>query len=159
NVRPDHSTHQPQARRSRAHGRPASSHRARPVSEGASHLRRDAMTDTLAIAVAAGSDVGQVREHNEDHFLVGDLDTAALVCTLTTQARQRTAEPVLGEPWPAAATGGRLFVVGDGRGGVGGGEVASELAAGAIWREMKGPPATRDPEVFARLLRRATRVA
>jgi serine/threonine protein phosphatase PrpC len=28
-----------------------------------------------------------------------------------------------------------------------------------IWREMKATPATRDPEVFARLLRRATRVA
>jgi serine/threonine protein phosphatase PrpC len=33
------------------------------------------------------------------------------------------------------------------------------MAAKAIWREMKGTPGTRDPEVFARLLRRATRVA
>jgi serine/threonine protein phosphatase PrpC len=44
-------------------------------------------------------------------------------------------------------------------GGVEGGEVASELAAKVIWREMKGTPGTRDSEVFARLLRRATRVA
>jgi serine/threonine protein phosphatase PrpC len=44
-------------------------------------------------------------------------------------------------------------------GGVVGGEVASELAAKVIWREMKNTGATRDPEVFARLLRRATRVA
>jgi serine/threonine protein phosphatase PrpC len=44
-------------------------------------------------------------------------------------------------------------------GGVDGGEIASELAAHVMWREMKGTPATRDPEVFARLLRRAVRVA
>src|SRR5262249_44624473 len=36
---------------------------------------------------------------------------------------------------------------------------ASELAAASIWREMKATPATNDPEVFARLLRRATRIA
>src|ERR1043165_3337576 len=44
-------------------------------------------------------------------------------------------------------------------GGVDGGEIASELAAHVMWREMKGTPATRDPEVFARLLRRAARVS
>jgi serine/threonine protein phosphatase PrpC len=52
-----------------------------------------------------------------------------------------------------------LLVVCDGMGGVVGGEVASDLAAKAIWREMKGTSGTNDPEVFARLLRRATRVA
>jgi len=44
-------------------------------------------------------------------------------------------------------------------GGVDGGEIASELAALVVWREMKLTPDTRDPEVFARLLRRAVRVA
>src|SRR5207302_9246758 len=38
-------------------------------------------------------------------------------------------------------------------------EVASELAAQVMWREMKETPATRDAEVFARLLRRACRIA
>lgn len=105
------------------------------------------MTDLprLAITVAAASDVGQVREHNEDHFLVGDLDSGTLLDSA--------------EPWQAEVDRGPLVVVCDGMGGVEGGEVASELAAQAIWREMKGTPATRDPEVFARLLRRATRVA
>ncbi|MFT3699435.1 MAG: protein phosphatase 2C domain-containing protein [Kofleriaceae bacterium] len=104
------------------------------------------MTKDLDIKVAAASDVGQVREHNEDSFLVGDLDSAALI-------------DAVNEPWKVAADRGPLLVVCDGMGGVEGGEVASDLAAQVIWREMKGTPSTRDPEVFARLLRRATRVA
>lgn len=99
----------------------------------------------LELAVAAASDVGTVREHNEDHFLVGDLDGGTLVDATT--------------PWVVTADRGALFVVCDGMGGVEGGEVASELAAKVIWREMRTTPGTKDPEVFARLLRRATRVA
>jgi PPM family protein phosphatase len=99
----------------------------------------------LEITVGAASDVGQVREHNEDHFLVGDLDASKLI--------------ELAIPWQASSDRGPLFVVCDGMGGVEGGEVASELAAQVIWREMKNTGATRDPEVFARLLRRATRIA
>jgi PPM family protein phosphatase len=99
----------------------------------------------LELAVAAASDVGQVREHNEDSFLVGDLDAKRLV--------------EVADAWHVSAERGALLVVCDGMGGVVGGEVASDLAAQVIWREMKGTPATRDPEVFARLLRRATRVA
>jgi PPM family protein phosphatase len=99
----------------------------------------------LEITVGAASDVGQVREHNEDHFLVGDLDTGKLLD--------------LASPWRAQADRGPVLVVCDGMGGVEGGEVASELAAQVIWREMKNTGATHDAEVFARLLRRATRVA
>jgi serine/threonine protein phosphatase PrpC len=104
------------------------------------------LNEPLDIAVAAASDVGQVREHNEDSFLVGDLDSAHLV-------------DAVHEPWCVTVSRGPLLVVCDGMGGVEGGEVASDLAAQVIWREMKATPATRDPEVFARLLRRATRVA
>jgi protein phosphatase len=101
---------------------------------------------TIEIAVAAASDVGHVREHNEDSFLVGDLDAGAPVEVGDTT-------------WRATGERGPLLVVCDGMGGVEGGEVASRLAADVIWREMKPTPATPDPEVFARLLRRATRVA
>jgi serine/threonine protein phosphatase PrpC len=104
------------------------------------------VTQTLDIAVAAASDVGQVRDHNEDSFLVGDLDQGILVDAVQ-------------QPWRTVADRGPLLVVCDGMGGVQGGEVASDVAARVIWREMKGTPGTRDPEVFARLLRRATRVA
>jgi protein phosphatase len=99
----------------------------------------------LDVIVVGASDIGQVREHNEDHLLVGDLDGRVPVD--------------VAEPWSAASERGPLIVVCDGMGGVEGGEVASELAAQVMWREMKGTPATRDPEVFARLLRRAVRVA
>ena len=99
----------------------------------------------LDVAVAGASDVGTVREHNEDHLLVGDLDTSELVDVK--------------ESWKGAAERGPFLVVCDGMGGVEGGEVASELCAQVLWREMKKSQPTKDPEVFARLLRRATRVA
>jgi serine/threonine protein phosphatase PrpC len=115
------------------------------VTERASERWR-AGTASLEIAVAAASDVGSVREHNEDSLLLGDLDTRELL--------------ELGDAsWRKTVERGPLMVVCDGMGGVEGGEVASQLAAQVIWREMKTTPATRDPEVFARLLRRATRVA
>jgi protein phosphatase len=101
--------------------------------------------ESLDIVVVAASDIGQVREHNEDHFLVGDLDSLLPVD--------------VAEPWAATCLRGPLLVVCDGMGGVEGGEIASELAALVTWREMKRTPDTRDPEVFARLLRRAVRVA
>ena len=101
----------------------------------------------LDAVVVGASDVGQVREHNEDHFLVGDLDGGQLV------------EPAALESWQHEGPRGPLLVVCDGMGGVDGGEIASELAAKVMWREMRATPATRDVEVFARLLRRAVRVA
>ena len=100
----------------------------------------------LVITVSGGTDVGAVREHNEDSMLLGDLDARALIDgdgAWHTDSAER----------------GPLLVVCDGMGGVEGGEVASELCAAVMWREMKAAPATRDPEVFARLLRRAARVA
>jgi len=99
----------------------------------------------LDVVVVGASDIGQVREHNEDHMLVGSLDAK---------------QPIeVAEPWAQAVERGPLLVVCDGMGGVDGGEIASELAAKVTWREMRRTAATRDPQVFARLLRRAVRVA
>jgi serine/threonine protein phosphatase PrpC len=109
-------------------------------------VSEEAQTVDLDVLVAGASDIGQIREHNEDHFLVGDLDVQEPI--ETGYMETRTSGPR-----------GPLLVVCDGMGGVEGGEVASELAAKVMWREMKGTPATKDPEVFARLLRRAARVA
>ncbi|HWO17460.1 MAG TPA: protein phosphatase 2C domain-containing protein [Kofleriaceae bacterium] len=101
----------------------------------------------LEVVLAGATDVGQVREHNEDHFLVGDLDDGQLVDAAAL------------ESWQHTGPRGPLLVVCDGMGGVDGGEIASELAAKVMWREMRATPATRDAEVFARLMRRAARIA
>ena len=105
----------------------------------------EAVLAGLSIVVVGASDIGEVRELNEDHFLVGDLDGSNLVDVTAA--------------WRSGGPRGALFVVCDGMGGVQGGEVASEIACRVMWREMKTTPATRDPEVFARLMRRAVRVA
>jgi serine/threonine protein phosphatase PrpC len=99
----------------------------------------------LRIEAYARTDVGLVREHNEDAFVVGDLDA--------------------GQRWigdgTCATTGARgaLLAVCDGMGGTEGGEVAAALAATTLWSELRLSQATADPEVFARLLRRAVRAA
>lgn len=95
--------------------------------------------------IAGATDIGSVREQNEDHLLVGDLGVGALLD--------------ISEPIEITSGPGPLLIVCDGMGGVEGGEVASELAARSVWREMKSAAGTRDHEVFARLLRRATRMA
>jgi serine/threonine protein phosphatase PrpC len=99
----------------------------------------------LELTIGAATDVGEVREHNEDSFLVGNLDKGEKF--------------ELREPFAGKSERGPLMIVCDGMGGVEGGEVASDLAAQSIWREMQTTPGTNDAEVFARLLRRATRVA
>lgn len=99
----------------------------------------------MRVRVAGASDIGRIRERNEDSFIVGDLDA--------------------GELWdgdgPLESGGprGAFVVVCDGMGGAAGGEVASELATRAAWRDLAGAHATEDPQVFARLLRRAVRAA
>ncbi len=95
--------------------------------------------------MAAATDIGTVREHNEDHVLVGDLDAGTLL--------------EVTDGWSGQGQRGPFMVVCDGMGGVVGGVGARELAAKVMWREMKSTPLPRDAEVFARLLRRAARVA
>jgi len=104
------------------------------------------MADGPVLVLAFGkSDIGHVRDGNEDAFAIGDLDH--------------------GELWDGAGEvrlegpRGPLLVVCDGMGGASAGEVAAELATRSLWRELSGSHATDDPEVFARLLRRAVRVA
>ncbi|MEZ4404822.1 MAG: protein phosphatase 2C domain-containing protein [Kofleriaceae bacterium] len=91
------------------------------------------------------TDIGCVRERNEDSFAIGDLDAGALF----------DGDDVI------VATGprGLCALVCDGMGGAAGGEVASELAARTTWRELSAAHATDEPQVLARLLRRAVRAA
>ena len=100
---------------------------------------------SIKIEAYGCTDVGLVREHNEDAFVVGDLD-----------AGQRW----IGEG-TCETTGARgtLLAVCDGMGGTEGGEVAAQLAATTLWSELRLTETTTDPEVSARLMRRACRAA
>jgi len=107
--------------------------------------RSGAEQGALRIEAYARTDVGLVREHNEDAYVVADLDEGQRwigegTCTTT---RER----------------GALLAVCDGMGGTEGGEVAAALAATTLWSELRLTQATSDPEVFARLMRRAVRAA
>ena len=100
----------------------------------------------MATLVGSGAtDVGRIRERNEDAFAIGDLDR----------------DQLFDGDLPLTATGprGLAAIVCDSMGGAAGGEVASELAARATWRELCDAHATHDAQVFARLLRRAVRAA
>ncbi len=100
------------------------------------------------VVIAGASDIGRVRENNEDRVIVGSLDTG----------RALSANE-LHDSWRATMNRGPFAVVCDGMGGAHGGEVASDLAAHVVWREIAATPKTSDVEVFARLLRRALRIA
>jgi PPM family protein phosphatase len=98
------------------------------------------------VEICGRSDPGLVRDNNEDRFAVGDLDRgelldAAAVARVEVDRR------------------GPLFVVCDGMGGVQGGEIASQVGTEAVWEEMLAARPTAEPPVYARLLRRAIRVA
>lgn len=100
---------------------------------------------SLELAVYGLSDLGCVRDDNEDAFAVGDLDAGTL------WDGERTVEIT-------GARGG-LVVVCDGMGGAQGGEVASDLAVRTLWTEMREAQPSKELEVYARLLRRAVRAA
>ena len=107
-----------------------------------------AIAPAFDFVVAGASDIGRVREKNEDSIIVGSLDSGR---TLSTNE--------LLDGWRGGGERGPFAIVCDGMGGAEGGEIASELASAVVWREIATTPKTADVEVFARLLRRALRVA
>lgn len=83
------------------------------------------MAEELQISVKEGTDVGKVRDHNEDFVLI----------------------PV---PSEAERKGkGRLFIVADGMGGYQAGEVASEMAARTVAQQYYADP-SEDPSARLR---------
>src|SRR5687767_15856800 len=92
-----------------------------------------ATSSGIKLRVFGRTDVGQIREHNEDNFLVADL-------TKKTRSLLE-ADRVIG-----VGPHGTVLGVCDGMGGAAAGEVASQLAVDIIVERMAegGPPANRD---------------
>jgi protein phosphatase len=114
--------------------------------EGAIHVR-----------VAALTDVGRTREHNEDAFLVGDLaapDPLAFTGETGTPGDPR-------EHLVALPHTGMLFLVADGLGGAAAGEVASHMAVRTVFDALRErmPDAATDGGAFAAALRDAALAA
>jgi protein phosphatase len=100
----------------------------------------------IKLEIFGRTDVGLVREHNEDNFLVADVTGGIRSTDL-----KEPLELVLGPQ-------GALLLVCDGMGGAAAGEVASQMAVDSIYQALsESPPLARDP--FARLLRRAVETA
>jgi PPM family protein phosphatase len=100
----------------------------------------------IRIRIFGRTDVGQIREHNEDNFLVANLSTGRR--GLMAEDREQEVGPQ-----------GTVMGVCDGMGGAAAGEVASQLAVDIIHEQLasKEPPADRDE--FARRLVGAVEVA
>ena len=106
-------------------------------------------TETVVVHVFGRTDVGRMREHNEDAFVVADLTRN----NATLQPEVRT--HVVGER-------GTLFMVADGMGGAAAGEIASAMAIDAVLRELAEHVSSTDPpndDAFATAIKRATAAA
>jgi len=103
----------------------------------------------IIVNVFGRTDVGRTREHNEDSFVVADLNTN--IASLQPAVRAHKSGPK-----------GTLFMVADGMGGAAAGEIASQMATDIVLRELRDNWLSAErasPELFARCLKRATQSA
>jgi serine/threonine protein phosphatase PrpC len=96
----------------------------------------------IRVTAFGKTDVGLIREHNEDNFLLANVETG-----LRTSSPDEVLQFSLGPK-------GAIFLVCDGMGGAAAGEVASTMAVDSISSEMETRAATVRAR-YARSLRRA----
>jgi len=95
----------------------------------------------IRIEVFGRTDVGQIREHNEDNFLVADLT-------------RRSRSLMEGDRKQLVGKRGTLLGVCDGMGGAAAGEVASQLAVDIIYEKLlEGDPPAHHDDLGRRLVR------
>ncbi len=90
----------------------------------------------ITVSVFGRTDVGLVREHNEDNFLVADLSKE------NRSIKPEVRDHIVGEK-------GTLFSVCDGMGGAAAGEVASQIAVDTIYEMMQKDSPPEDNEDLA----------
>ncbi|MDQ3036718.1 MAG: Stp1/IreP family PP2C-type Ser/Thr phosphatase [Myxococcota bacterium] len=100
--------------------------------------------DGIVIEYFGRTDVGLVREHNEDNFLVADL---------SQERRGLGDEPAILRT--TLGDRGVVFAVCDGMGGAAAGEVASQMAVDTVHEIMQAGRPPRDRDQLARRLVRA----
>ena len=103
----------------------------------------------VVVHVFGRTDVGRMREHNEDAFVVADLTRGN--ATLQPEVRSH-----------AIGDRGSLFMVADGMGGAAAGEIASAMAIEGVLREVTDALATAESpteDAFATAIKRATATA
>ena len=94
----------------------------------------------IRVKLFGRTDVGQIREHNEDNFLIANLTTGAR----GLMEENRT---------PTVDEGGLVLGVCDGMGGAAAGEVASKMAVDIIYEQLQhGGPAQERDEIARRLV-------
>ncbi|HEY2732075.1 MAG TPA: PP2C family serine/threonine-protein phosphatase [Polyangia bacterium] len=100
----------------------------------------------IDIEIYGKTDVGLIREHNEDNFLVADVTAG-----VRTNDGKEPLKLKLGDK-------GALLLVCDGMGGAAAGEVASQMAVDSIFEALAAAEAS-PRDAFARLVRRSVELA
>jgi serine/threonine protein phosphatase PrpC len=100
----------------------------------------------IRVKLFGRTDVGQIREHNEDNFLVADLT-------------RKTKSLLEADRTFSVGSNGTILGVCDGMGGAAAGEVASQLAVDIIFERMGAGPAPGNRDEFAHRLVRAVEAA
>jgi PPM family protein phosphatase len=103
----------------------------------------------LIVDICGKSDIGLVRQHNEDSYLYGNLETGEKSTQATPTALKIEAGPA-------------VLIVADGVGGAASGELASSIATDCIFSELRKwwhSEADRDATNIAEAMRKAIDVA
>src|SRR4029077_15983604 len=102
----------------------------------------DGAAPPIDIEIFGKTDVGLIREHNEDNFLIADVTAG-----IRSNDGKAPLKLQLGDK-------GALLLVCDGMGGAAAGEVASQMAVDSIYEALTVSEA-QPRDAFARLVRRA----